>query len=153
MSIRLFNNILGKYTDKGSFIFRKTDNLRKLCKVNVPKDICGIYIYTMVYEGKETILYIGCSGHILNGELKIRTKGGLRARIHGKQNKNNRSRDKFYKDVMNRFMVPEVRIFWYNTGYDDPEYIEYQLILKYIIKYKEFPIYNNELKRKDNKSL
>ena len=80
-----------------------------------------------------------------------RQKGGLRRRICGKQG--NVSRDTFYKKVMEKEGVSEIKIYWFDTETDDPEFIEYDLILNYIIREKEFPEFNNKLERKENKAI
>lgn len=49
--------------------------------------------------------------------------------------------------------VSEIKIYWFDTETDDPEFIEYDLILNYIIREKEFPEFNNKLERKENKAI
>lgn len=46
-----------------------------------------------------------------------------------------------------------MKIYWYDTGNEDPEYIEYQCILKYISLKGKFPEFNNKLERKENKAI
>lgn len=139
-----------RYKRNGYLIFRKSDNLRKICKA-IPEDLCGVYIYTIKENGKKRIIYIGCSGKIENGMPVCRQKGGLRRRICGKQG--NVSRDTFYKKVMEKKGVSEIKIYWFDTEKEDPEFIEYDLILNYIIREKEFPEFNNKLERKENKAI
>lgn len=95
-----------RYKRNGYLIFRKSDNLRKICKA-IPEDLCGVYIYTIKENGKKRIIYIGCSGKIENGMPVCRQKGGLRRRICGKQG--NVSRDTFYKKVMEKKGVSILR--------------------------------------------
>ena len=111
-----------RYKRNGYLIFRKSDNLRKICKA-IPEDLCGVYIYTIKENGKKRIIYIGCSGKIENGMPVCRQKGGLRRRICGKQG--NVSRDTFYKKAMEKKGVSEIKIYWFDTETDDPEFIEY----------------------------
>lgn len=49
--------------------------------------------------------------------------------------------------------VSELKIYWFDTETDDLEFIEYDLILNYIIREKEFPEFNNKLERKENKAI
>lgn len=44
--------------------------------------------------------------------------------------------------------VPEVKVYWFDTGNDDPQEVEYQAILKYILTYRDFPRYNYKLEKK-----
>lgn len=145
-----------KYKHNDCIKFKNTDNLRELCQA-IPDGLCGIYFYTIQEEGKERILYIGCSGHIEDGKPVCRKKHGLRGRIYGKQkefgNGEYTKRDKFYKKVMADKGVPELKIYWFNTKNDDPEYVEYKEILKYIARYGEFPEFNNKLERKKNLAI
>lgn len=124
-----------RYKRNGYLIFRKSDNLRKICKA-IPEDLCGVYIYTIKENGKKRIIYIGCSGKIENGMPVCRQKGGLRRRICGKQG--NVSRDTFYKKVMEKKGVSEIKIYWFDTETDDQEFIEYDLILNYITERRNF---------------
>lgn len=139
------NRLKAKYKRNGCLIFGKNDNLRKICK-EIPDGLCGVYLYTVKENNKQRVIYIGCSGRIENGSLVCRQKGGLRRRIYGKQD--NMPRDKFYKNVMEKKGVSELKIYWFDTETDDPECIEYDLILKHIIREKELPEFNNKLERK-----
>lgn len=147
MIIEIFDDILKNY--KGdSFVFCKDDDSLK-DKCNAPGDkSCGVYIYTAIIDGREDIIYIGCSGHIENGIL-VGRKGGLKRRIYGKQD--GVPRDKFYKDVMCHHNVPELKVYWYHIEEGDPEFVEYQLILRYLVTFQRFPKYNNKLEKKENK--
>lgn len=145
-----YKDILGKIQTKGWLNFTLTSNLRKLSK-EIPDNICGVYMFVEEKNGEDNILYIGCSGHIENGKPVSRKKHGLRGRIYGKQEKT--PREKFYKEVMNDKRINSLKIYWYDTKDDDPEYIEYRCILRYITKKGEFPEFNNKLERKRNKSI
>ena len=54
---------------------------------------------------------------------------------------------------MNNLGVSAIKVYWFNTEIEDPEYIEYRMILKYIVKNGEFPMFNNKLERKINKAI
>lgn len=113
------------------------------------RPVWSVYLH---HKGKwQEAHNIGCSGKIENGMPVCRQKGGLRRRICGKQG--NVSRDTFYKKVMEKKGVSEIKIYWFDTETDDPEFIEYDLILNYIIREKEFPEFNNKLERKENKAI
>ena len=64
--MEFFADILDKYSEKGCFIFTYKDNLRSLCSY-IPENLCGVYVFSTIIENEEKILYIGCSGHIENG--------------------------------------------------------------------------------------
>lgn len=140
----LFSDILNEFKNSsGNFTFTLNDSLRKIC--NAPDNSCGVYIYTMEQEHKEVPIYIGCSGEIINGEPHPRY-GGLKRRIYGKQE--GIQRDIFYKEVMKKRGIGQLKVYWYDTGNKDPEFIEYQLILKFILHYHELPAYNKKLEKK-----
>ena len=148
--MEFFADILDKYSEKGCFIVTYKDNLRSLCSY-IPENLCGVYVFSTIIENEEKILYIGCSGHIENGNPVYRKKHGLKGRIYGKQEKT--PRNKFYKQVMNDLGVSAIKVYWFNTENEDPEYIEYRMILKYIVENGEFPMFNNKLERKINKAI
>lgn len=148
MIIEIFNDILKNYQGD-CFEFHKEDFLKDVC--NAPGEkTSGIYIYTAIMDGKENVIYIGCSGHIKDGKLVGRI-GGLKRRIYGKQK--GITRDKYYKDVMNDLNVSKLKVYWFLMKEGDPEYIEYQLILRYLVTFHKFPMCNNKLEKKENKSL
>ena len=156
---KLFGGILNEFTIHDDFTFtidnlhrvKELNNkrLKKKCldkECNAPdKDSCGVYIFTMKQDGKEIPIYIGCSGKIQEGKLTPR-KGGMRARIcNGKQKK--QKRIDFYIDIMNTKGINQLKVYWFETGKRDPEYIEYRLILQHISRCHELPEYNNKLVR------
>ena len=124
-----FKEILGRIENKGCLEFTLDSKLRELSR-QIPDNICGVYMFVEEMENEDNILYIGCSGHIENGKPVSRKKHGLRGRVYGKQEKT--PRDKYYKEVMKDKDISGLKIYWYDTGNEDPEYIEYQCILKYI---------------------
>lgn len=147
MSLGIFDDILWKY-DGGFFMFHKTDNLIQVC--NAPDgETCGVYIFTAMIDGEIDVIYIGCSGHIEGGKPIARV-GGLKRRIYGKQN--GVAREKYYNDVMDELKVSELKVYWFLTKDDDPEYVEYKLILRYITTRHKLPMYNNKLERKNDKT-
>jgi hypothetical protein len=145
-----YKDILGHIKTKGCLDFTLESKLRQLSK-QIPDNICGVYMFVEKKEDEDNILYIGCSGHIEDGKPVSRKKHGLRGRIYGKQEKT--PRDQFYKEVMKDKDIAGLKVYWFDTGNDDPEYIEYRCILKYITIKGKFPEFNNKLERKENKSI
>lgn len=145
-----YKDILGKIENEGCLEFTLDSKLRELSR-QIPDNICGVYMFVEEMENEDNILYIGCSGHIENGKPVSRKKHGLRGRVYGKQEKT--PRDKYYKEVMKDKDISGLKIYWYDTGNEDPEYIEYRCILKYISLKGKFPEFNNKLERKENKAI
>ena len=145
-----YEHILGKYERRGTIDFKRTSQLRQLAR-EIPEGICGVYMFVAEEKGCSDILYIGCSGHMESGNPVSRKGHGLRGRIYGKQEKV--ARDKFYKQVMDEKGLSSLKIHWFDTEQDDPEYIEYLTILRYITINGRFPEFNNRLERKENKAL
>lgn len=149
--IEIFKDILNGL-DSGSFYFdvNNPKSLKKNC--NAPSNKSGVYIFITEYintpdreEPNEDIVYIGCSGHIENDTV-INRIGGLQRRIYGKQN--GMSRGEFYKSKINDKEINKMKVCWFSVKNEDPEEIEYKLILRYITTYKRFPKFNNKLERK-----
>lgn len=145
-----YKDILGKIESKGCLNFTLDSKLREL-SMQIPDNICGVYMFVEEKENEDNVLYIGCSGHIEKGKPVSRKKHGLRGRIYGKQEKT--PRDRFYKEVMKDKDIAGLKVYWFDTGDDDPEYIEYRCILKYISLKGKFPEFNNKLERKENKTM
>ncbi len=144
-----YEDILGKFPHRGCLDFTINSKLRQLSK-EIPEGLCGIYMYVLCNTDKEDILYIGCSGHIEKGEPVSKKKHGLRGRIYGKQEKT--PRDKFYKEVMKEKGVTSLKIYWFDTVSEDPEYIEYLCILRFITLNGRFPEFNKKLEVKENRA-
>lgn len=145
-----YKDILGKIESKGCLEFTLNSKLRELSR-QIPDNICGVYMFVEEKENEDNILYIGCSGHIEDGKPVSRKKHGLRGRIYGKQEKT--PRDRFYKGVMEEKGITALKVYWFDTGDGDPEYMEYRCILKYIAMKGELPEFNNKLERKENKAI
>lgn len=145
-----YEDILGNIENKGCLNFTLESKLMELSK-QIPDNICGVYMFVEEKEDEDNILYIGCSGHIKDGKPISRKKHGLRGRIYGKQEKT--PRDYFYKEVMKDKGITDLKVFWFDTKDNDPEYIEYLCILRYIVMKGEFPEFNNKLERKENKAV
>lgn len=133
--------ILNNYKYQGSFDFGPLDNLKKQC--NAPPDCCGIYIVYACLADRETVIYIGSSGHIKDGKAMQR-KGGLGRRIVGKQQ--NTPRGKLWPEKMREMSIDRLKVYWCNTEEDNPLLVEYCLLLEFVIQNKRFPLWNNELK-------
>lgn len=140
--LNIMLDFLNEYK-KGNFEFDRTNSLRKVC--NAPTGCCGVYIVYACYEnGKEEIVYIGSSGRMNEGKVLPRI-GGLYRRIVGKQD--GVPRGKLWPERMQSLSVEKIKVYWYDTGEkDNPLFVEYCLILKFIIEYKRLPLWNNELK-------
>lgn len=145
-----YKDILGKIESKGCLNFTLDSKLREL-SMQIPDNICGVYMFVEEKGNEDNVLYIGCSGHIEKGKPVSRKKHGLRGRIYGKQEKT--PRERFYKEVMKDKDIAGLKVYWFDTGDDDPEYIEYLCILKYISLKGKFPEFNNMLERKENKAM
>lgn len=145
-----YEDILGQIEIKGCLDFTLDSKLRELSK-QIPENICGVYMFVEKKGDEDNILYIGCSGHIEDGKPVSRKKHGLRGRVYGKQGKT--PRDQFYKKVMKDKEIEGLKVYWFDTGDGDPEYIEYCCILRYIAKKGVFPEFNNKLERKINKAI
>lgn len=145
-----YEDILGRIENKGCLEFTLDSKLREL-SWQIPDNICGVYMFVEEMENEDNILYIGCSGHIEDGKPVSRKKHGLRGRVYGKQEKT--PRDKFYKEEMGKKGITALKVYWFDTGDGDPEYMEYRCILKHIAMKGEFPEFNNKLERKENKAI
>ncbi len=133
------NEILRKYR-KGQFLFRKGDNLKKVCKA---PDLPGVYLFFAVLKtGKEELRYIGKSGSILqNGTFK---KQLLCGRICNKQDRVNR--EIFLTGKIEKEDLGGVKVEWfvtYENGIKDlPGYVEGLLIQSFFKETNLLPSWN-----------
>lgn len=142
--------LLKKYKNQGAFDFLVDDNLKAKCEENsVPDGCCGIYVVYACLVGKEVPVYIGSSGHMEGDEIIPRI-GGLRRRIRGKQkdvySREDIPRGELWPKLMRKQSINNLKVVWSNTERDNPLIVEYCLLLEFVIRYKRFPAWNNELK-------
>jgi hypothetical protein len=139
---------LTKYKDVGHFSFFPSDNLRQVCKA--PADKSGVYLI-YAKKGRSTeLVYIGCSGKVLDGVLQIRKAGlgGIKDRlVNGKQFGEPR-RNSWKKQMLFEGME-KLDIYWYVTHSDNlvdcPRVIENKLLEKHMDVYRRLPRWNYEL--------
>ncbi|MGE5437725.1 MAG: hypothetical protein ACM3O3_10900 [Syntrophothermus sp.] len=135
----MFNELV-KYTNKGSFIFKKGDQLSLVSK-DVPRKH-GVYYVLRMANTRKDLVYIGKAGTIeKNGECK---KQCLRGRINNKQDGINRQ--SFLTSKMNEENIDTLEFCWFVT-YDDnikdlPGYVEGLLIQKYFEVNRTLPEWN-----------
>lgn len=132
---------LDKYV-QGSFIFKKGDNLKALCK-NLP-DLPGIFYVVSSKNGFEDVVYIGSSGPLpQSGDFGNQT---LRRRIHKKHNKI--KREDFFNQMIEKEQLDYLHIYWLVTIdveiSDLPTYVQGFLMQQYYNVYLQLPEWNKE---------
>ena len=140
---------LRKYDHKGHFFYSPTDNLKEVC--NAPTDKSGVYVIYALKNGRIELIYIGCSGKVLNdGTLFIRNSGlgGIKDRlVNGKQF--GTSRKHAWKTIMDFEQIEALDIYWYvthNEHYVDcPGVLENTLLKRFQEVYGRLPAWNREL--------
>jgi len=142
------NSILDKFSYKGSFSFKSTDSLSKVC--NAPRDKNGVYLLYRTTDIEKELIYIGISGMLQpDGSVKTR-KGGMRDRIiNGKQFEARKTRRNAWPDKMKEDLIEEIFIDWYVTINDEifyvPRDIEKMLLERYLHLHKRLPVWNKEI--------
>lgn len=138
---------LNKYSKKGKFQYKATQNLREVC--TAPSNYAGIYLIYEQLTKKEKLVYIGSSGQRdKNGKIKIRN-GGLFDRITNGYHPNRFGQEKRIKRnkafplYMQSANISQINIYWFVT-YDDefsdfPTDIEKILTENYIKKFGKKP--------------
>lgn len=134
-------DILKKFNDNGSFIYKSTHRLNEKC--NAPTDKIGIYL---VYD-KDELIYIGRSGKINDDGSIFTRQGGIKNRlVAGKQF--GEPRRNSWANQMNIEGIDELKIYWYVT-YDSnnkscPEKIERELLISYKKLHNRRPKWNKQ---------
>ena len=136
---------LDKYENCGHFFYEKNDNLREIC--NAPKSGIGIYLIYALKNGKIELVYIGCTGKIIqNGMLKTRKEGVYDTLVNGKQFGELRSRA-WDKKIISED-IEALDIYWYETfdqsNMDIPAVIEGKIIQQFFEIHGKLPNWNKE---------
>lgn len=143
----MFENILSKYSIKGTFKYNFLEELDEKC--NAPTNYSGIYL---IFKESE-LIYIGSSGQRRNGELKTRKTGlgGMKDRIvngyHPKFGKIKRK--KAFPINMKIEKIEELTFYWFVTfdfinNYDFPTDIEKKLCSIYKNEYGILPRWHKQ---------
>lgn len=146
--IEIMNSILGKFSDKGTFIFKVTDSLSEVC--NAPDNKNGVYLLFRTIDGKKELIYVGISGLLQpDGSVKTR-KGGMRDRlINGKQFEERKARRHAWPNKMKEDLIEEIYIDWYVTIddviFDIPRDLERMLLEKHLELHSRLPLWNKEI--------
>lgn len=135
--------ILERYPHHGKFEFDKFDNLAEKC--NAPKNKSGVYI---VFNEKNTLIYIGRSGHKQSdGTIKHRQDGIYGRLVDGKQF--GKARRNSWPIKMKDCGYQRFLVFWYDTGNDNPKAVESILLHEVIKEFGCLPPWNGQLPRED----
>lgn len=141
----MFDNILERYSNKGSFTFSPNERLESKC--NAPTNQNGVYLIYKVEDDNETLLYIGSSGQFRNGVMSVRKSGlgGMKDRlVNGHHPKFGKiGRKKAFPNQMNKENIDKIKIYWWvtwdNNQNDVPTKVEGQLKQIYEDKYSKSP--------------
>ena len=116
-------------------------------KCNAPTDKNGVYLIFKVTSSGQELIYIGSSGQMKDGVLKVRKVGlgGMKDRLvngyHPKFGKVKRK--KAFPEQMRKGNISELMVYWWVTWdeqhMDIPSQIERRLKEKYLIEYNKLP--------------
>lgn len=135
--------ILERYHHHGDFEFGKLENLAEKC--NAPRNKSGIYI---VFNEKNTLIYIGRSGHKLcDGTIKHRQDGIYGRLVDGKQF--GKARRNSWPLKMKERGDERLLVFWYDTENDNPKAVESILLHEVVKEFGSLPPWNGQLPRDD----
>jgi len=102
---------LQTFTNKGMFVFKKSDVLSSVCNIPKKSDLSGLYLF---YDNNDELIYIGISGRTGINEEIIHRQDGLRGRfLTGKQFGDRRS--KSLPIQMDKEEITELKIYWFIT--------------------------------------
>lgn len=135
--------ILQKYQHRGSFKFRRFDDLKEVC--NAPTNRSGVYLVWTEIGGKRFLLYIGRSGKMKNGVIEHRKAGlgGLKDRLVNGHQFGKMARRRSWPIVMDKLGLSELEVNWYDTGADDPDDIEGELLKEVLDTFGNLPTWNS----------
>ena len=141
--MKLFDQLLQEYKNKGTFSFRAGDKLGDKC--NAPKNKSGIYVVYAVLGNEERIVYVGSSGSMQNdGQIKHRGGGMYDRIVNGKQF--DKSRKSSWPQKMKEQEIDELRIYWCVTFENEktniPKYVEAVLLQEYFDKFAILSYWN-----------
>jgi hypothetical protein len=123
---------LSNYKEKGSFTFKKGNDL-KVQSNKVPEKK-GIFCIYTIKNLIEELVYIGYSG---TPGKKQRLKG----RINNKQEKI--KREKYFNNELEDGKIDEIKVCWYVTPENDsPRTIKTNLLKRYYTEKKCLPAWN-----------
>ena len=136
--------ILQKYQHRGSFKFRRSDDLKEVC--NAPTNKSGVYLVWTEISGKRFLLYIGRSGKMKNGVIEHRKTGlgGIKDRLVNGHQFGKIARRRSWPLVMDKLCLPELEVNWYDTGTDDPDDIEGKLLKEVQDTFGNLPPWNSK---------
>lgn len=136
--------ILQKYQHCGNFKFRRFDDLKDVC--NAPTNKSGVYLVWTEIGGERYLLYIGRSGKMENGKIKLRKSGlgGMKDRLVNGQQFGKMARRRSWPMIMEKQGISELEIYWYDTGTDDPDDIEGKLLKEVLDAFGNLPPWNSQ---------
>lgn len=144
----MFEKVLEKYTNNGSFTFIPNEDLERKC--NAPTDKNGVYLIYQVVKGEENLLYIGSSGQFRNGQMSVRKSGlgGMKDRlVNGYHPKFDKVRRKYaFPNQMRIDEIEQIKIYWWVTWdknhKDVPTKIEGKLKQLFEDRYHKGPLWH-----------
>jgi len=117
----------------GHFFFMPDKNLAEVC--NAPTDKGGIYIIYALKSGEIMPVYIGCSGEVLDNEIKIRNGGIWDRIVNGHHLYSKMPAKKAFPKRMLEESIEALDIYWFVTLdptnkklNDDPNSVKRELI-------------------------
>jgi hypothetical protein len=145
----MFDSILDEYDMRGRFTFRPDESLKEKC--DAPCDQAGVYLIYKTPESPDNLLYIGLSGQMRDGKVKVRQSGlgGMRDRIvNGYHPRFGRtSRRITFPVEMEKAGIQEIAICWWVTwspdGGDPPTEVELRLTEVYRATYGRLPLWHS----------
>jgi hypothetical protein len=140
---------LKKYEHLGTFIFRLTDDLRRVC--NAPSDKSGVYVAYARKGRTIELVYVGRSGKIkADGKMFVRKAGlgGIKDRIVNGHQFGKIARKNSWPRQMKTENIDVLEIWWYVTHdtkvNDCPITIEKKLLNAYIEDFTRLPRWNKK---------
>ena len=135
--------ILQKYQHRGSFKFRRFDDLKEVC--NAPTDKSGVYMVWTEIGAKRYLLCIGRSGKMVNDVIEHRKAGlgGKKDRLMNGHQFGKIARKRSWPMIMEKQGIAELDVYWYDTGHDDPVVVEHALLAEFQDNYGQLPPWNS----------
>lgn len=133
---------LSKYSNQDHFFFQKGNKLSEVTK-EVPEEP-GVFCIYRLAKGKIDLVYIGCSGKVLqNGDFKNQM---LRSRINNKHGAI--KRQEFFKQKFIEEDIDGLDIYWYVTfdekHADLPSYVKAVLLQRFFEINGRLPEWNED---------
>lgn len=135
-------DLLNKYPNNGSFEFKSTDSLSKVC--NAPTNKSGVYFVVACRGDDKELIYVGRSGKKVDGVIVHRKAklGGIKDRIVNGHQFGKVARKKSWPIEMKRNELDYLLVFWYDTENDDPVEVEHKLLREYKEEFGMLPAWN-----------